>query len=231
MKTKTLVKVIFGYVAIAIIMVVASWYWTVGIGGKTEDFAKVAPLWITCLTALLAAVISIITSIMQSKNQQVLEKTKSLLAMNLEFIKSRLAVEKEAYQKLYAATIIYYYSLSPLEVGNMDETLIAKAEEQMINACSNIMFIQEEHKELWFDVWQKARNIADMAKNLDSSKRKEVWKNNVKIFGGKVNELETLASARYKKLTEETGADVDHPNLISNQPPGNLALPSGQASN
>src|SRR5437870_3937612 len=132
MKPKTLLTIIFVYVAIAIIVIVASWYWTIGKGGKIEDFAKVAPLWLTCLTALLAAVVSIITSVIQAKNQQALEKTKSLLAINLEFIKSRLSVEREAYQKLYAATIVYYYSLSPLEVGQMNEALIEKAEEQMI---------------------------------------------------------------------------------------------------
>jgi hypothetical protein len=230
MKTKTLVTIIIVFVAIAIIAIVASWNWTIGKGGKIEDFAKVATLWLTCLTALLAAVVSIISSVIQAKNQQALEKTKSLLATNLEFIKSRLSVEREAYQKLFAAAIVYYYSLSPLEVGKIDEALIEKAEEQMINACNYLMFIEEEHKELWFGIWQEARNIADLAKNSDISKKKEVWRNNVKGFGRKVNEFESIAATKYKEITREISTDVDQSKLISNQPPANLALTSGQTS-
>jgi hypothetical protein len=204
------VLIIIGiYIILATAIMVLTYRWTTGVSGKVEDFTKTAAIWVTLLTSLLTAVISVYVLYRQKDASTELESLKSQLATNLEFLKSRFSAERKAYDELFSAAVIYYHTLARLEIGTWDRAHARKAEDGMLTACRYIIAIENEHKDIWYQIWQQSRALSEIARDLkDKDSRRELWRDNVKEYGKLLMAFQEAASAKHESYGNAKVDDV-----------------------
>lgn len=199
--------IVIVYVILAIIIVIRAYDWTISVGGTKDEFTKVAAIWITLLTGLLTAFTSILILQKQLSAAHQLETLKAELNTDLEFLKGRFSAERKAYDELFGAACIYYYTLARLEVGAWDEVRAHSAEDVMLAACRYTISIDYEHRNLWVQIWQRARVISETAETLkDQSALKQLWKDSVKDFGALLCAFQKVAVKKHTSYESSDGS-------------------------
>ena len=197
----TIAIIIYLLVVIAIPIIVFPYTFDDKGNPDWEVFAKVVGVGATLVTSLLAAITSLLVVYKQSESAERLEAVKRDLALQLDLLRARSAIETKAYEKLYGAAVTYYYTLSCLEIGEWDETNIRNVESIMISVCCYITALVNEHRNHWLKFWQKARLIIESARRAgQKDDRKEIWRQHGPEFGKMLVEFETIVSDRHKSL-------------------------------
>jgi hypothetical protein len=102
---------------------------------STDEATKLTAVWVSLLTAALAAVASLSVAFVQRESSELLTKLQAETARRLEERKAQITAEQKAYDELSAAASYYYYAVKQIEYGLVEPTKITTAENGMVAAC------------------------------------------------------------------------------------------------
>lgn len=167
------------YVILVVLVVVLTFRWTFGRNGSIDEATKLAAVWVSLLTALLAAVASISVAFVQRKNNEILAELQASAAWRLEGHKIQITAEQKAYDELCGAASYYYYAVKQIEYGLVEPTQTKTAENGMVAACRYLVALSDDDKAIWIQVWQRCRYMALEIALKDSDQRKQEYKTHI----------------------------------------------------
>jgi hypothetical protein len=155
---------------------------------KWESFGKAAGIGFAAVSGLMSVVASLYTMSQQAKSQT-----------QLEILKASLPQQRQAYDQLSSAAVLYYRRLASLEAGAWDPKLSEEAEKHMEEAERHMSFLpmdDEGYRDLWTNFWQKARMIGEKAEGKNSASQRELWLAEAKSLADDLNKIEKMTSAK-----------------------------------
>jgi hypothetical protein len=172
--------------------------------GDWGELAKIVGVPLTLIASLMAVVGTLVNVYKQTSAQKEIENLKTSLQKQIEVLKIVMPQELGAYRDLYGAAMYYYRALEPLGKGEWDVKRADIAEEAMAKAEANLAFLHvEEHKKLWRNIWQDARNTVARAKRgTNPDAWKLVWRDSVREFGEDVNKFLEAANSAQNRLAD-----------------------------
>lgn len=193
-KSTTIILFLF-YLFLIIGVIVSAWLFVIGqrvpicaplppSKEEWENFASVATLGVTSVSAIMAAVLSIRNLAVQARTAKDLVKVQQVLEKRIP-----------AHGDLHAAAINYYRALAPLETGNFsfDDTEVAETKMKAVEGL--VVYVSKEYTTEWRDFWQIARSMKEYvhAKIPSVEDRKKYWRDRGKELGNKLSQLEEHA--------------------------------------
>jgi hypothetical protein len=201
--------VIFLYIVFLLVAIIAAWLIIVGVVspfsipsssvGDWKTFLSAATLFVTSVSAIMAAALSIHNLYAQANISKELEFAKADISKDLEKVKQILVKDVQAHGDLYAAAMRYYRALAPLEMGDFNINDIRAAEAKMDEVEGLTVYVDDDYEAAWWEFWQSVRTLqADVHRNIHKKDdRVECWHQNVKNLGDKVHRLKDITRKRF----------------------------------
>jgi len=176
--------------------------------GGFENFSKVAGVLVAAVSALMAAIVTIINFDRNVRDAQNLARLNGDISQKLadykaeldrkllddkvgadfklERLKTAFSKEIEAYLELMTAANTAYYILAKLESGKWVATDKGKVDKVMEKASNKAAVAVEADAELWTKLWNRANFIAESAEDLKApTEQPALWQ----AEAGKLSQL------------------------------------------
>jgi len=98
-------------------------------------------------------------ALMQAQLDKSLAKLTAASDESLARLKVALDAGQSANRELFGTATIYFYALRSIALGKWDEDSLKAAEMSMISATRQLIHLEEEMRNEWFDFWQRAQEI------------------------------------------------------------------------
>ncbi|MEN5167151.1 hypothetical protein [Achromobacter kerstersii] len=138
-----------------------------------------------------------------------LELLKGEIGRGLKLVDFSMGQVARASEVVSAAMSNYYYAFATLEYGAYDERDAQAAEMSMRQAHSRLLDLLPDARDTFEDFWQVGANIqGELRKMRDGNDRlvemKQIWRNYVRDFGGKIKAAEAALMTSREKAREGT---------------------------
>jgi hypothetical protein len=111
-------------------------------------------------------------TLMKGKLDESLTKLKAASDESLTRLKVALDAGQNANRELFGTATRYFHALRSVGLGKWDEVGLKAADTSMISATPQLLHVDEEMRNLWFDFWQRSQQIHRTAdKEPDMEKR------------------------------------------------------------
>lgn len=152
---KYILPILLIYLTIAIIIVCVTYRWTKGSGGTWDDFNKLAVIWVTLLTSLTGAIVSLIVIYKQTSAASKLETQKFQLTTQIEQARSDLsATVSERIERLRSDLAVDAAERTERLKNTLAEDLANKTEVLRNNLAKDLEFLKKR-----FDAESEAYGI------------------------------------------------------------------------
>lgn len=173
--------------------------------GGFENFSKVAGALVGAVSALMAAIVTIINFDRNAKDARMLARlngdiSRDLAAyqsdLNLKFEKRKTAYTKqvEAYGELGAAAWTAYNALSKLGSGNWQASDKTALDEAMAKVASKTAIAAPADADLWNRVWQRANFITESAEDLPADQQSALWQKEAGTLSQLIQQFQEASS-------------------------------------
>lgn len=98
-------------------------------------------------------------ALMKGTLDESLTKLKAASDESLTRLKVALDAGQTANRELFGAATIYFHALRSVALGKWDEDGLKAADTSMISATPQLLHVDQEMRNLWFDFWQRAQQI------------------------------------------------------------------------
>lgn len=183
------------YGTLLVVAVVISHSWTIGQGGKLDDFVKLAAVWFTGLTSALAASVTLLVLQAQTGAARRLEELKGDVARSVKLAEMRVSRAGQAADAVSGAMAAFYHQYAALENDQFVDQDASKADKEMALARARLASLPSQVLEEKFVLlWQEGRNLHDHVRLLgadaDAKKKKDLWLQHGPYLGALLREAE-----------------------------------------
>jgi hypothetical protein len=98
-------------------------------------------------------------TLMKGKLDESLTKLKAASDESLTRLKVALDAGQNANRELFGTATRYFHALRSVGLGKWDEDGLKAADASMISATPQLLHVDEEMRNLWFDFWQRSQQI------------------------------------------------------------------------
>jgi hypothetical protein len=111
-------------------------------------------------------------TLMKGKLDESLTKLKAASDESLTRLKVALDAGQNANRELFGTATRYFHALRSVGLGKWDEDGLKAADTSMISATPQLLHVDQEMRNLWFDFWQRSQQIHRTAdKETDMERR------------------------------------------------------------
>jgi hypothetical protein len=125
---------------------------------NVEAYLRISGTWLTALTAVMAALMSLVNVLIQVS-----------MSRNIESLKPLLSMQYTAYKDLNGSAIAMFDALSRLQNNAYDSDLAQLADQEMTKASGTIFFVPNDYREAWLNFQYWARLAKENANELMTS--------------------------------------------------------------
>ena len=186
--------------------------------GGFDNFSKVAGALIAAVSALMAAVVTIVNFDRSTREARNLARLNGDIAQKLadykaaldrellqdkvsadfkfERLKTALSKEIDGYMELMNAANAAYYLLAKLESGKWAGTDKDKLDEVMEKASGKAAVAMEADAELWTRLWNRANFIAESAERKGPKEQPILWRAQAGELSGLIQEFQRVLAEK-----------------------------------
>lgn len=197
------------YGVLLAVAIVLSHSWTVGQGGKLDDFVKLAAVWFTGLTSALAASVTLLVLQAQTGAARKLEELKGDVARSVKLAEMRVSRAGQAADAVSSAMAAFYHQYAGLENDQFVDQEASKADKEMAVARARLVSLPSQVlEEKFLSLWQEGRNLYDRVRLLgadaDAKKKKDLWLQYGPSLGALLREAEAQVQSALEQSFRST---------------------------
>ena len=163
-----------------------------------KSFGTAATIASTAISAIMTAIVSLITMHKNQGAAKELERLKGTIARTQEFHRAA----RQAYLDLLAAVDAAYAALQQLEAGRWATENNKTMAEALAKAATLTVHCRiKAHEDLWEKIRQKCIALGDRAEELGANKQQqpELWRSKVSSLATAIAEFKTIVQVETRK--------------------------------